>query len=354
MATPVKDEDNYDRDGVDSVVTDTSAAEAALKARLSRKRTKTGCLTCRKRRIKCGEERPICRNCVKSKRHCEGYNQRVVFKQPTIDFRHLQNGAASITFQAGAMGMDFDALPPGAQYVDANGSIYALQPHPRPLLPYDPRESHSQPMFHHQYQPLGPGMPQAGAPGELMMMQAPPYAPSGPYHGLQHTQQPVAGTSAGVPTSSQPGIAQMLAPGMAYEQAPSKQLYMHQHLSDVAVHQQQATPFQQHHFMPPPQTPLAQSQVQLPASQVALSGPDAASTHYATLYKAQSFTGDEPSTAPGVTASQTSWQIDSYVPRPELVRPIDSAPTTSRSRQPSYARSQYSGTLSALPCGSRG
>ncbi|CAI7661274.1 unnamed protein product [Penicillium glandicola] len=50
--------------------------------RLPKKRTKTGCLTCRKRRIKCGEEKPICTNCVKSKRICEGYAQRVVFKNP--------------------------------------------------------------------------------------------------------------------------------------------------------------------------------------------------------------------------------------------------------------------------------
>ncbi|KAJ5273253.1 hypothetical protein N7478_008378 [Penicillium angulare] len=48
----------------------------------AKKRTKTGCLTCRKRRIKCGEEKPICSNCVKSKRICEGYAQRVVFKNP--------------------------------------------------------------------------------------------------------------------------------------------------------------------------------------------------------------------------------------------------------------------------------
>ncbi|PSN69199.1 hypothetical protein BS50DRAFT_632992 [Corynespora cassiicola Philippines] len=51
-----------------------------------RKRTKTGCLTCRKRRIKCGEERPTCANCIKSKRQCEGYNQRVVFKPPIGDW----------------------------------------------------------------------------------------------------------------------------------------------------------------------------------------------------------------------------------------------------------------------------
>jgi hypothetical protein len=49
-----------------------------------RKRTKTGCLTCRKRRIKCGEERPACANCMKFKRHCEGYNHRVVFRAPIV------------------------------------------------------------------------------------------------------------------------------------------------------------------------------------------------------------------------------------------------------------------------------
>ncbi|KAI8629018.1 hypothetical protein F5Y19DRAFT_475578 [Xylariaceae sp. FL1651] len=51
-----------------------------------RKRTKTGCLTCRKRRIKCDEGKPTCNNCVKSKRQCEGYNQRVIFKNPLGGF----------------------------------------------------------------------------------------------------------------------------------------------------------------------------------------------------------------------------------------------------------------------------
>ncbi|EEB05902.2 transcription factor [Schizosaccharomyces japonicus yFS275] len=41
--------------------------------RQARKRTKTGCLTCRKRRIKCDEKKPVCYNCIKSKRQCEGY-----------------------------------------------------------------------------------------------------------------------------------------------------------------------------------------------------------------------------------------------------------------------------------------
>lgn len=38
-----------------------------------RKRTRTGCLTCRKRRIKCDERKPGCMNCEKSKKCCAGY-----------------------------------------------------------------------------------------------------------------------------------------------------------------------------------------------------------------------------------------------------------------------------------------
>lgn len=44
-------------------------------------------LACRRRRIKCGEERPICNNCVKSKRNCDGYSQRVIFKESMAGFR---------------------------------------------------------------------------------------------------------------------------------------------------------------------------------------------------------------------------------------------------------------------------
>lgn len=39
-----------------------------------KRRTKTGCLTCRKRRIKCDEGHPTCKNCQKSKRECLGYD----------------------------------------------------------------------------------------------------------------------------------------------------------------------------------------------------------------------------------------------------------------------------------------
>ncbi|KAL4783642.1 hypothetical protein BJX76DRAFT_246513 [Aspergillus varians] len=59
----------------------TPAQQLAV-GKVARKRTKTGCLTCRQRRIKCGEEKPICKNCTKSKRECKGYAQRLIFKNP--------------------------------------------------------------------------------------------------------------------------------------------------------------------------------------------------------------------------------------------------------------------------------
>ncbi|KAL2834473.1 hypothetical protein BDW59DRAFT_137925 [Aspergillus cavernicola] len=58
------------------------APQKVAAQKVARRRTKTGCLTCRQRRIKCGEEKPICKNCTKSKRECKGYAQRLIFKHP--------------------------------------------------------------------------------------------------------------------------------------------------------------------------------------------------------------------------------------------------------------------------------
>jgi hypothetical protein len=97
-----------------------------------RKRTKTGCLTCRKRRIKCGEERPTCNNCIKSKRHCEGYNQRVIFKPPIGDWPGLQQGAAgTLPYHNGMLPAAAPyqrAVPPPINTQDAG--FTPLQPRP--------------------------------------------------------------------------------------------------------------------------------------------------------------------------------------------------------------------------------
>ncbi|KAI5788327.1 hypothetical protein EDC01DRAFT_155952 [Geopyxis carbonaria] len=95
-----------------------------LRVRASRKRTKTGCLTCRKRRIKCGEERPTCNNCIKSKRVCEGYNQRVVFKDGMNGLlRPGSMAGGERRFAAQPYPNLQPALAPQPQYAHQNGEI---------------------------------------------------------------------------------------------------------------------------------------------------------------------------------------------------------------------------------------
>jgi hypothetical protein len=43
-------------------------------------RTRTGCQTCRDRKVKCGEEKPSCLNCQRTNHVCPGYAPPTVFK----------------------------------------------------------------------------------------------------------------------------------------------------------------------------------------------------------------------------------------------------------------------------------
>ncbi|CDK26799.1 unnamed protein product [Kuraishia capsulata CBS 1993] len=45
-----------------------------------RRRTRTGCLTCRKRRVKCDERKPFCYNCERSRKVCSGYENPAFVK----------------------------------------------------------------------------------------------------------------------------------------------------------------------------------------------------------------------------------------------------------------------------------
>ncbi|KKY27451.1 putative transcription factor cys6 [Phaeomoniella chlamydospora] len=47
-------------------------------------RTKTGCLTCRVRRVKCDETKPICIRCTKTGRHCDGYSSVPISRRELI------------------------------------------------------------------------------------------------------------------------------------------------------------------------------------------------------------------------------------------------------------------------------
>lgn len=58
-------------------------AKKRIKPSVKRSRTRSGCLTCRDRHIKCDEQQPVCKNCIKSKRKCHR-GIRLNFTQYTI------------------------------------------------------------------------------------------------------------------------------------------------------------------------------------------------------------------------------------------------------------------------------
>jgi hypothetical protein len=98
-----------------------------------RKRTKTGCLTCRKRRIKCGEERPTCGNCIKSKRQCEGYNQRVIFKTPIENWPNHPGHVSTIQYHTSMLPGSARNQPfrsPHSTTQPQDGTLTSIQPRP--------------------------------------------------------------------------------------------------------------------------------------------------------------------------------------------------------------------------------
>ena len=56
----------------------TSAPFLKLHITMPQKRAKTGCFSCRKRRVKCDEAKPECQRCKSANVHCEGYPAKKV------------------------------------------------------------------------------------------------------------------------------------------------------------------------------------------------------------------------------------------------------------------------------------
>lgn len=167
-----------------------------------RKRTKTGCLTCRKRRIKCGEERPTCANCIKSKRQCEGYNQRVIFKTPLEGWPNHPGVVSTLQYHnsmlPGTRNPGFRPAPSPTPTLE--GSLTSIQPRPltqfefsdvgpalgplgnqnnnsnyAPLQPYGQDATYPQPLpSPHQQQPLS--SPHPHQPLQSPHSQVPPPA----------------------------------------------------------------------------------------------------------------------------------------------------------------------------------
>ncbi|CZT10035.1 uncharacterized protein RCO7_03172 [Rhynchosporium graminicola] len=99
------------------VETSSSKAPHRTRKRASTPRSKTGCVTCKIRRLKCGEEKPSCHRCVKSGWHCDGYDHVVSLPTATplalapirprsISTSSSQSGSPTISLFAPSLSFD--------------------------------------------------------------------------------------------------------------------------------------------------------------------------------------------------------------------------------------------------------
>ncbi|KAK7883429.1 hypothetical protein LTR67_011251 [Exophiala xenobiotica] len=107
-----------------------------------RKRRKTGCLTCRQRRVKCDERKPTCERCEASNIHCAGY-ERMRYIDVRRD-RQMEGHSPQPQPQTQSRSPSDSLPPPSAAVVRPSGVLQALSPHfeseGRPLvaLPNNP------------------------------------------------------------------------------------------------------------------------------------------------------------------------------------------------------------------------
>ncbi|KAF2864469.1 hypothetical protein K470DRAFT_208460 [Piedraia hortae CBS 480.64] len=204
-----------------------SANPRSARTNQPRKRTKTGCLTCRKRRIKCDETRPICRNCIKSKRHCDGYNQPITFRPPTLAFPP--------PMRAGEDQSDAGTVPYYPQPASTAPAQQAqLPPHTMSLpshtlsLPHHQEPSFTQPFFTNDdlsnlfYPPCGTYPPPAPLYAGGPFMPMPPPMPQQMTNASPETFWKTSGSELGAQPalsasgSFQPAVTNVYAPAMAF------------------------------------------------------------------------------------------------------------------------------------------
>ncbi|KAF2032020.1 hypothetical protein EK21DRAFT_62027 [Setomelanomma holmii] len=133
-----------------------------------KRRTKTGCLTCRKRRIKCDEAHPSCRNCQKSKRECLGYDP--IFKQqpgpaqiqPAPNSGPAPHSTTPVPAPAPPASSTYSQSPVPQGYAPASSSGYA---------PVQPATSGTHPS--ENYNAIDPAL--AAPPGQPMHQGQPQY-----------------------------------------------------------------------------------------------------------------------------------------------------------------------------------
>ncbi|QQK45200.1 C6 transcription factor, putative [Penicillium digitatum] len=74
----------------------------------------TGCYLCRKRKIKCDEAHPECRNCIIYGRPCPGYRPDAVFRNETRKVERLVKSSASVNAHGNSDSQDSSSNPSSA------------------------------------------------------------------------------------------------------------------------------------------------------------------------------------------------------------------------------------------------
>lgn len=251
-----------------------------------RKRTKTGCLTCRKRRIKCGEERPTCANCIKSKRQCEGYNQRVVFKPPIGDWPNHPGVVSTLQYHNSMLPgsrSGYRGTTPSSQSQDS--SLSSIQPRPLTQFTFSNVESGSVPSLEHlntQQVLVGGPSPYHQDPSHQQPLHSPHHQPQlhSPHHQLP---TPTSATSY---FPSQPSPAHASFPG-SYAPDGTVNYEMQQRYSQAGQYQQVPVSYE----TPMNQKPLATQ-----------------SPHEQTMYQH----AQRPAS---ISEEQSSYTLQSYAPQ---------------------------------------
>ncbi|KAI0122846.1 hypothetical protein BJ170DRAFT_114462 [Xylariales sp. AK1849] len=112
---------------------DGSHSQRQRRARTSRPKVKTGCNSCKQRRIKCDERRPACTQCVRSKKNCTGY--------PPPPRSH---GGEEVAIRPRPTPNEaLIALAPPTRIQKQHIHVRSKRPHPGITPPQTPTETHS-------------------------------------------------------------------------------------------------------------------------------------------------------------------------------------------------------------------
>ncbi|KAM3486026.1 hypothetical protein MY8738_000777, partial [Beauveria namnaoensis] len=116
----------------------TSSGQPVKRGRRSNPKVKTGCTNCKKRRIKCDEQRPECTQCVRSGKACVGYPPPSRHARPSMEIRIAPKPLAAMLHAAPA-----PAPPTGGAAAEAQPMGITHPPNlhgPSMALPLQPAE----------------------------------------------------------------------------------------------------------------------------------------------------------------------------------------------------------------------